>query len=1429
MKTDTTCRLFHDICKVGFGISSTENELCHYNYNTKFRGYAIFSCNCVTARQNNKFTNLITMNKSQLLLLIIFNALFLNLYGQTSDRNYYVTSAQNLSQSNVKTIIQDDKGFMWFGTKNGLNRFDGKKVRIYNCYDEKRNVGNNNISALFEDKNQHIWVGTDRGIYIYDPLTEKFQHFNAMTQTGVVISDWVAQIIEDEEQRIWIIIPNQGVFRFDPETNILSHYPFIIASNQASKHPQCITMLKSGEIWVGTNKDGLYHYNPKTDKFEQHIVDRNGVSIQNDMIYSICEYGDYIILGVHEGELKKYDYQNNTFFVVDAPDVHHKIIRTVNVFNNELWVGTEQGIYIVDENAGKVELIRSDPMISNSLTDNKIYTMYQDYEDGIWIGTVFGGVNYIPSQTLTIERYLPSQQKNSINGRIIRDLKEDRNGKIWVCTEDNGIAIFDPKKQSFEKITPTGGTQFIPQAIIENQDEVWIGMFKNGIDIHNLKNKTRKHLSPEQLGIDEASIWALYQDRKGNIWLGNGWGVYSSNKYDLKFERHNEFGYNFIFDIYEDSKGNIWVCTMGNGVFKLRVTDGAVEHYIHRQEEPGSISSNSVSSITEDRKGNLWFSTDRGGICKYIKETNSFKTYSKKEGLPDDVAYKIVEDMEGMLWFGTNHGLVRFNPETEFVQVFTEKDGINNNQFNYKSGIKTRSGKLYFGSINGLMAVHPSDIRRPKFTSPLYITKLLIFNEEVKANSKNSPLTNSIIYTDEVHLNYNQNSIGFEFASLSYSSSSNYKYSYKLENFDKDWTVTNDSRSVSYTNLSPGDYSFRVRATNSMGEWTDSETSIKIFIKAPWWQSTLAYYLYFLLMLTAVVTFFYLYDRTQKKRYAQKQILADNQREKDIYNAKIDFFTDIAHEIRTPLILINGPLETILEEKELDSSAIRKNMLVMEQNVKRLLNLINQLLDFRKIDERKFILNPTNTNLNNLVTQTINRFQLMFEQKEKQLTLHITPDTLIAYVDKESVIKIMSNLLNNALKYSEKTIQVDLYATDDHIAHVRIINDGAPIPAELSKKIFEPFYRTTKVSNIPGSGIGLSLASSLAKLNNAELILDTTAAMTTFILSIPISTQKLSAETEEDEDYAEEQISDPVLLDEQNAHPNIISDPDENEDYEEGESEMKENSILIVEDEPDVRNYLSERLKKYFNVYIAANGIEALKILNEKYINIILSDLMMPEMDGLELCRNVKSNEDLAQIPFILLSAKTDMDSKMKSLEIGADAYIEKPTAFNYLYKHINMMLKNREKEKKAFLNKPFFPVQKMKVSKSDEKFLNKITEIINQDMTNPELNVKYLADTLYMSRSGLHRKVKQITSLSPIEFIKLIRLKKAAELIQEGEYQIAEVCFMVGINSPSYFGKMFFQQFGVTPKEFAKNNKTGKSKEATSKDQTKEPQPDVN
>lgn len=1346
--------------------------------------------------------------KQHFLILLFFLNAFAGHPLQISEfsSRYYFTPIKGLSHNNVKAIVQDHDGFIWIGTRNGLNRYDGYEVKMYNCHDETTGAGNNNISSLFEDRDRDLWIGTDRGIFIYNSKNDSFSQFTVATPNGVVIQDWIAQIKQDNENNIWIIVPNQGVFRYNKESHELKQFLLSSINSHTYKHPQCLAILKSGDIWVGTNKDGIYLYNAQSQSFEQHITDRNGVSIKDELIYCICEYNDFIILGIHEGKLKKYDRKTNTFSVVNCPDVHYSIIRDLQVFNQELWVGTEQGIFVINEEQGYFKNIRYNPMSQNSLPDNKVYSMYQDREGGIWIGSRFEGACYIPTQTIEMERYEPNMSPHSICGRVIRDMAEDESGNIWICTEDNGIALFNQKQETFRQIIPSGGIQRIPQGIVIDQDRVWVGLFKNGIDIYDSKTLNVQHLSQEELGIDESSIWAMHLDKKGRIWIGNGWGVYSSSRDKIHFQRHNEFGSVFVHDIYEDSKGYIWVCTLGSGVFKLNPMNQALEHYTE-SNKPGSLSSNSVSSITEDEKGNLWFSTDRGGLCKYDEATNSFRHWRKQDGLPDDMVYKIVEDNDGNLWFGTEHGLVRFNPQTEDIYTFTEKDGLLNNQFNYKSAIKTRSGKLFFGSTRGLIAISPNKTHENKITPVVCITKLKIFNQEINIDTDNSPLQSNITHTDKIVLNHDQNSISLNFSALLFSSSGTKRYRYKLDNFDKDWIICTDHPNASYTNLSPGTYTFLVSTTDSFGNWLENSTALEIVIKAPWWRSNIANTIYVLLVCCGFVIFIVLYNRKLKNHYEKQQILYEKEHEKELYNAKIEFFTAIAHEIRTPCILINGPLENILESEE-SPDVIKKNLPIIEQNVKRLLNLIDQLLDFRKVDENRFILNFRNTNLNQLLNNTIYRFDPMIEQMGKKIVVEICKDNLVAYIDPEAFTKIISNLLNNAMKYSEKYIRVELVEQDE-IAVIRVINDGTPIPPELSKKVFEPFFRTTKDSKISGSGIGLSLAQKLATLNHAELTLDGTAPLTTFCLSVPIKTHATDVYEPETGPEKEKQIQ-PIIDDEPTVK--TASTLTVSKDTAEPASQ-KEYTILVVEDDPDVILFLSEQLRQYFNVYTAENGKEALKILGQVYIDIILSDMVMPEMGGLELCKTVKSQEDLAQIPVVMLTAKTDMDSKLESLEMGADAYIEKPVSFKYLHKHLLMLLKNREKEKKAFLNKPFFPIQKMKVNKNDEKFLEKVIGIIESNITNPDLNVQFLADNMCISRSSLHRKVTQTTTLSPVEFIKLIRLKKAAALIQESEYQIAEICFMVGINSPSYFSKMFFNQFGITPKEFSKNSRAEKNK----------------
>lgn len=1317
------------------------------------------------------------------------------LFAYSNDNyNFSYSEIKGLSQSNVKAILQDSWGFMWFGTKNGLNRFDGHENKIYDCDDLITGTGNHNISCLFEDEDRNMWVGTDKGIYIYNPFQEKFRLFSASTKRGIKITDWVAKIESDLNGNIWMVIPNQGVFRYNKAQKQLYNYPFDSDKKlNVKKLPECLCVLRSGQVWVGTSGNGLYNYNPQKDSFTQHLIDHVGTNVAGDYIYRICEYGDYIAMGIHDGQLKKYNYKTNTFSIVNSPSVHYTIIREVACFDNVLWVGTENGLFIINEAEGKTDNLKEDPFDKGSLTENKIYSIYKDREGGIWVGTLFRGVAHLPKQSFSIEKFVPTPAKNSICGKNIREIKEDETGKIWIGTEDNGLSVFDPRLKTFRNITPSGGVRFTPLCMTIDQDKAWVGLFKNGVDIIDTKTYAIKHLSPKDMNLDESSIWAILQDKKGRIWIGNGWGVYSADKSSLQFKRHNEFGYNFIYDLYEDCKGRIWAGTMGSGVFKYTPETGRIEHYQHVERNPNSLASNSISSITEDKKGTIWFATDRGGICRYNDRTNNFKCYTKKNGLPDDFSYKIIEDNNGLLWFGTNHGLVRFNPEKETVRIFTKDDGLPNNQFNYKSALKASNGSLYFGTIDGLISFHTDKMQKNRSIPPVYITRLSIFNKEMLVGAEDSPLKESITHTNEVVLKHNQSNISFDFAALSYTAPTANKFRYKLENFDKEWTSGTNISSANYTNIPPGKYTFRVMAANNDGVWNEQGAYLEIVIKAPWWKTNTATAIFMILTMAILLYFLISYQEKQKNVLKEKQLAIENEKEKEIYSAKIEFFTNIAHEIRTPLTLINGPLEYILEKKNPDPT-IQKDLMIMEQNVKRLLNLVNQLLDFRKVDEQKYFLNFSQVNINTLLSETVERFEPLIEQKEKVLDFVMSETEMVVRVDKEAITKIISNMMTNAMKFSDKYIRVEL-STADNNAIIRVINDGKQISPELSEKVFEPFYSYSNETELPGTGIGLSLAKKLTQLNNAELFIDNKGVNTTFVLSIPLlDASEIKAEPEQE---AQEITMNEIITKDEGK--TVISEESE-------EIEAKEYTILIADDEKELLDYLSERLNEIFNVYTASNGKEALEILAETHIDLILSDVMMPVMDGLELCNTIKTNDDLAQIPVVLLTAKTDMDSKIKSLENGADAYIEKPVSFNYLSKHLIMLLKNREKEKKSFLNKPFFPIQKMKVSKNDEKLLSKIIELIENNLTEPGFNVSNLASMLRMSRSGLHHKIKITTSLSPVEFIKLIRLKKAAKLLQEGEYQIAEVCYMVGINSPSYFSKLFYTQFGVTPKEFSKN-----------------------
>ena len=755
--------------------------------------------------------------------------------------------------------------------------------------------------------------------------------------------------------------------------------------------------------------------------------------------------------------------------------------------------------------------------------------------------------------------------------------------------------------------------------------------------------------------------------------------------------------------------------------------------------------------------------------------------------MPNDVVYQIVEDKDGFLWLTTNNGLVCFQPNTGVMKVYTTSNGLLGDQFNYRSSFETEDGTIYLGSIDGFIAFNPKNFSENKFIPSVAITDFFLFGKEVYAGEPGSPLEKSITFSDQLVLQSNQNSFSFRVAALDFQAPKTSRIMYKLEGFDTDWLTVGESPIVTYSNLRYGDYTFRVKVANSDGVWSDDEVSLGVHILPPFYLSIWAYCVYALLIIgCSLYTVMYFKRRSNSKHRRQMEKF-EQEKEREVYHAKIDFFTNVAHEIRTPLTLIKGPLENIILKKQVDAET-REDLNVMKQNTERLLNLTNQLLDFRKTESQGFRLNFAKCNVTEVLKETHVRFTSLAKQKGLEFTLQVPEEDFYAHVNREAFTKIISNLLNNGVKYAESYVHISLEVpeTDDNNSFcIRTENDGVIIPNEMKEEIFKPFVRFNEKEDgkvTTGTGIGLALSRSLAELHQGTLAMGEGEENNTFCLILPIVQDMTITLTPEPE----------VEIDRMSGVPA-------------GETEKKDNrpTVLVVEDNPDMLAFVVRQLSKEYTVLTATNGVEALQVLDGNYVNLVVSDVVMPVMDGFELCKTIKSDLNYSHIPVILLTAKTNIQSKIEGMELGADAYLEKPFSVEYLQACASSLIQNREKLRKAFAQSPFVAANTMALTKADEDFIKKLNEVIQVNYSNPEFSMDDMADSLNMSRSNFYRKIKGVLDLSPNEYLRLERLKRAAQLLKEGENRVNEICYMVGFNSPSYFAKCFQKQFGVLPKDF--------------------------
>lgn len=1307
--------------------------------------------------------------------------------GNSSYSFIHINDKNGLSQSHVKAIVRDSYGFMWFGTKNGLNRYDGASMVTLNCYDPIAKRGNNNISALFVDSRQNLWIGTDVGVYVYDIMKDTFTFIDYKTEKGDFMGNWVSSIAEDKKGNIWIILPQQGIFR------IYNDQLFFYQILKATETPNDICIRENGDVWIATWEAGLFKYNAGTGSFEQYKMDKDGKSLTNLSINTISDDGEWLIMSIQDGYVMKYNPQTNTLINLDWVDLRHTYVRNALYARGQIWAGTHDGLYIIDEKSETVKHLKDDIADPAGISDNIIYSSYLDKDGGIWLGTMFEGVNYLPNWELTFERYAPGYSPQSLSSKRVGGLAEAQDGAIWIGTEDGGLNKLCPSTGQIIRIAASKDFSHSQTPILNltvHKDKLYCGLFKQGLNVIT-ENDNVTHYTYQDMQINEGSIYAFWIDKAETKWLGTGSGLFKAAKNSFIFSRVHETDVDWIWDIFEDNSGTLWFASMGSGLWKHNPATGTFEKYRHIQGKEKTLGSNSVSSVMQDSGGNIWVSTDRGGICRYNPEENNFTNFSIKDGLPDDVAYRILEDDNHYLWFGTNKGLVKFHPDTHDIMVYTTKDGLPSNQFHYKAALKASDGKFYFGGVNGFISFDPlTSGKTQKHPAPIHISKMSIYSKEVTVHSAHSPLEKHIIGTQKIILPHNQANISFEVSLFNYSSTQSNIYYYRLEPTNKEWIKSSGNQNISYANLPPGNYTLYIQNDSSIPD-ESAKCSLAITIMPPWYLSSWAYMIYLILVIGLVYLIFMWYKRRKEMQMEEKQALFEMQKEKELYESKVEFFTEIAHEIRTPLTLINGPLETI-RNLDIEDQRLNKNLGVIAKNTKRLLNLVSQLLDFQRIDSKRFKLNLEKTEIVELIKEIADRFEPTILLEKKNLFIDIPERKVTAMIDKDAITKIISNLLTNGMKYAKQNIYLKLNFTDSNFS-VRVISDGPKISSEFSELIFEPFFRMEKnAQEANGIGIGLSLSRSLALLHHGKLYLDTQDERNAFELVIPIS-----------KDIMEDE------MDESLTSTSGISIEEPLNNY----AESSRYCVLYVEDNVEMVEFMNDLLMDDFQVLTARNGEKALEILNSNYVDIIISDIMMPVMDGWELCKAIKNNIDLCHIPIIFLTAKNDLQSKISGLKLGAEAFVEKPFSYDHLKVQILSLLDNRQKEREAFAKKPFFPMRNMQLNKADEEFMNKVIAVIEENITHENFNVERMAEILCMSRSGMLRKIKMLFNLSPIDFIRVIRLKKAAELIQTGNYRLSEICYMVGVSSPSYFSKLFLKQFGMSPKDFEKQNKQNKER----------------
>ncbi|MEN8158097.1 MAG: two-component regulator propeller domain-containing protein [Bacteroidota bacterium] len=1318
----------------------------------------------------------------------------------------HVTILEGLANNRVDCMLQDHEGYLWFGTKRGLCRYNGYEFKIFHSQPgDTSSLRYHQISSLWEDPDHTLWIGTTGGgLHYYDRTKETFTFVDILPGEITPSNPGnITAIIPFSQNEIWVV-HSQGLTHIDRVSKKAIALLPIDSPLELPGHITSVFRDGSGMLFIAIqDRQLLYNYNFDNKQIKPLLWSHKAGPLPG-VIHQFYTYDENNLWMATDQGLFNFNKQTRKIEPVNrdlAPGAGTNLSFIQEDDSRNLWMGGD-GLFFFDRETGRFRAFHSDPGNPETIEGNILTCGLKDSQHNLWFGTFSRGVNvhYYKTKQFNPDQLLTALIENL--SKNITAICKSIDGMLFLGTWDKGLLVIDKRNRQVNLDHTFPRLGFLRERIIrsivrDKNGKIWIGTNDGLLVEFDQRQRSVERYEIESEN-DKAITTILFTSRE-QIWTGGDAGVMVLDRETGTFKELEDISRIIptVLDMAEDSSGNIWVASYANGLFRI-TPDEEVIQFSQEGEHGSGLPGDKFVTVFKDSRNRIWAGSEFNGLFLYLPDKDRFQQFTVKEGLPSNDICSILEDLKGRLWIGTNNGLSRFNYSLNEFKNYFWSDGMNADEFHYNSNFTDADGLQYFGCTNGMVNFDPDEIRDNRLTYPVKIEEISVNNGSVLNDANGVSVKEALRTGESLRLKHHQNTISFKYTTLNYALAKKSNFAYKLQGFDARYNNVKSQRQVTYTNLSPGKYLFKVIASNNDNVWDEKGAEISFIIKTPPWFTLWAFMIYSALLILIGYVLWHQVRHEQKMKRAIAMERIEKNQQKELTQMKLRFFTNISHEFKSPLTLIIGPLEQLITEQH-GNSRLKRRLAQISKNSQRLLELINQLIDFRKMEQDVLPLNRSHNDLVNTVQNTMSMFSHTAVQNEIRFNLNTGFEQLLFNYDGDKVEKVLSNILSNAFKYTPKggKIVVGIILNEEKNVSITVADSGSGMTTDKLTRIFDRFYSDQNITNADfekqGSGIGLAYSRKLVELHNGTLQVESVVGEgTTVTIQFPYEEDAILTEKPDSEQsfIAKTDLTEPALPEPEPEPVNAAALPDAPR-------------ILIVDDDDELRSYIRSVLKHYYQIDEAVDGEAGLEMALKNDYELIVSDVMMPQLSGTAMCAKIKSNIKTSHILVILLTAKSDIQSEMEGYKTGADSYIGKPFLPQQLSSVIANLLKTRQHIKEYYTSLEERKPEPIGISHQDRTVITKAIRHIEENLEDEAFGVEALGKELGLSRTHLYRKLKSLTGLSANDYIRQIRFKKAAQLLKAGHLSISEVAYEVGCTSPANFSTSFKAIYGISPKAY--------------------------